>query len=92
MKHLSFLLLLIIFSCGGKLSDEQRKKLKERMEEGKNEIIIFELIKPEKFKAIVEVIKKLETTLYGPVRQQLGEEYTYSEIRLAMNNLDKVVA
>lgn len=33
MKYLSFLLLLIIFSCGGKLSDEQRKKLKERMEE-----------------------------------------------------------
>ena len=56
------------------------------------DIDLFELIKPEKFKAIVEVIKKLETTLYGPVRQQLGEEYTYSEIRLAMNNLDKVVA
>lgn len=33
MKYLSLCLLLIFFSCGGKLSDEQRKKLKDRMEE-----------------------------------------------------------
>jgi len=32
MKYLSLCLLLILFSCGGKLSDEQRKKLKENME------------------------------------------------------------
>jgi hypothetical protein len=32
MKYLSVLLILIFFSCGGNLSDEQRRKIKEGLE------------------------------------------------------------
>lgn len=35
MKGLSIVLLLIMFSCGGSLSDEQRKQMREKMEENK---------------------------------------------------------
>jgi hypothetical protein len=35
MKEARFLLLVILFSCGGSLSDEQRKEMREKMEENK---------------------------------------------------------
>jgi len=35
MKLLFFLTAIILFSCGGSLSDEQRKQMRERMEENK---------------------------------------------------------
>jgi len=33
---------------------------------------------------IITVAKKLDTTLFGPIRQSLGDEYSYTEIRFAM--------
>ena len=38
----------------------------------------------EKMKNIITVSKKLDTTLFGPIKQSLGDDYTYSEIRFAM--------
>lgn len=38
----------------------------------------------EKMKNIITVSKTLDTTLFGPIKQSLGDEYTYSEIRFAM--------
>src|SRR5688500_14574862 len=35
MRHLSFVLSFILLSCGGSLSDEQRKEMRQRMEENK---------------------------------------------------------
>ncbi|MCW3071331.1 MAG: ATPase [Bacteroidetes bacterium] len=33
---------------------------------------------------IITVAKKLDTSLFGPIKQSLGEEYSYTEIRFAM--------
>ena len=38
----------------------------------------------EKMKNIITVSKTLDTTLFGPIKQSLGDDYTYSEIRFAM--------
>ncbi|MCW3102352.1 MAG: ATPase [Bacteroidetes bacterium] len=38
----------------------------------------------EKRSNIITVAKKLDTTLFGPIKQSLGEEYSYTEIRFAM--------
>lgn len=38
----------------------------------------------EKMKNIITVSKTLDTTLFGPIKQLLGDDYTYSEIRFAM--------
>lgn len=39
----------------------------------------------DKLQNIITVSKTLDTTLYGPIKQSLGEEYTYSEIKFAMS-------
>ena len=41
-------------------------------------------VEEEKMKNIITVSKKLDTTLFGPIKQSLGDEYSYSEIRFAM--------
>ncbi|MCX6296532.1 MAG: helix-turn-helix domain-containing protein [Bacteroidetes bacterium] len=41
-------------------------------------------VNEEKMKNIITVSKKLDTTLFGAIKQSLGDEYTYSEIRFAM--------
>ena len=38
----------------------------------------------EKMENIITVSKTLDTTLFGPIKQSLGDDYTYSEIRFAM--------
>ena len=38
----------------------------------------------EKMNNIITVSKKLDTSLFGPIKQSLGDEYSYSEIRFAM--------
>lgn len=38
----------------------------------------------EKMNNIITVAKTLDTTLFGPIKQSLGEDYSYSEIRFAM--------
>ena len=37
-----------------------------------------------KMNNIITVSKTLDTTLFGPIKQSLGDEYSYSEIRFAM--------
>lgn len=41
-------------------------------------------VNEEKMNNIITVSKKLDTTLFGPIKQSLGDEYSYSEIRFAM--------
>ncbi len=41
-------------------------------------------VEEEKMKNIITVSKTLDTTLFGPIKQSLGDEYSYSEIRFAM--------
>ncbi|MCE3280542.1 MAG: helicase [Bacteroidetes bacterium] len=38
----------------------------------------------EKMKNIITVSKSLDTPLFGPIKQSLGDDYSYSEIRFAM--------
>jgi energy-coupling factor transporter ATP-binding protein EcfA2 len=47
-------------------------------------IDVKQFVDEEKMKNIITVSKTLDTTLFGPIKQSLGEEYTYSEIRFAM--------
>lgn len=46
---------------------------------------VKEFVEEEKLENIITVSKTLDTTLYGPIKQSLGDEYTYSEIRFAMS-------
>ena len=48
-------------------------------------IDVKQFVEEEKMKNIITVSKTLDTTLFGPIKQSLGEEYTYSEIRFAMS-------
>lgn len=41
-------------------------------------------VEEEKMKNIITVSKTLDTTLFGPIKQSLGDDYSYSEIRFAM--------
>lgn len=41
-------------------------------------------VSEEKMKNIITVSKTLDTTLFSPIKQSLGDEYSYSEIRFAM--------
>jgi hypothetical protein len=41
-------------------------------------------VSEEKMNNIITVAKKLDTSLFGPIKQSLGDEYSYSEIRFAM--------
>lgn len=53
--------------------------------QGKIEVNRF--IDKKKLKNIVKVAEKLETYNLGPIKQALGDEYTYSELRFAMADL-----
>jgi DNA polymerase III delta prime subunit len=41
-------------------------------------------VSEEKRSNIITVAKTLDTTLFGPIKQSLGEDYSYTEIRFAM--------
>jgi uncharacterized protein YpbB len=45
---------------------------------------ISTFVEKQKMENIIAVSKTLGTSLFGPIKQSLGEEYTYSEIRFAM--------
>jgi nucleoside-triphosphatase THEP1 len=47
-------------------------------------IDVKQFVSEEKISNIITVSKSLDTTLFGPIKQSLGEDYTYSEIRFAM--------
>ncbi|MGZ4034869.1 MAG: helix-turn-helix domain-containing protein, partial [Bacteroidia bacterium] len=47
-------------------------------------IDVKQFVDEEKMKNIITVSKTLDTTLFGPIKQSLGDDYTYSEIRFAM--------
>ena len=47
-------------------------------------IDVKQFVNEEKMKNIITVSKTLDTTLFGPIKQSLGDEYSYSEIRFAM--------
>jgi len=52
------------------------------------ELEIEKLVPPHKAAAILQVMKELDTKLFGPLKERLGEEYTYSEIRAVANHLE----
>ncbi len=45
---------------------------------------VSEFVEKEKMEHIIAVSNTLDTTLYGPIKQHLGDEYSYSEIKFAM--------
>jgi uncharacterized protein YpbB len=47
-------------------------------------IDVKKFVNEEKMNNIITVSKTLDTTLFGPIKQSLGDEYSYSEIRFAM--------
>jgi uncharacterized protein YpbB len=42
-------------------------------------------VSPDKMQQVIEVSNRLETTLFSPIRQALGDDFSYSEIRFAMS-------
>ncbi|MBA3900547.1 MAG: helix-turn-helix domain-containing protein [Bacteroidetes bacterium] len=56
---------------------------------GEGAINALDFVSQEKIGHIVTVSKKLETTLFGPIKQALGDEYTYSDIKFAMAHYGK---
>ncbi|MFN3342490.1 MAG: helix-turn-helix domain-containing protein [Flavobacteriales bacterium] len=53
------------------------------------EIKIKSLMDPEKIEAISNCITELETTSLTPVREKLGETFSYQEIRFVMNWMER---
>ncbi|HRE75196.1 MAG TPA: helix-turn-helix domain-containing protein [Flavobacteriales bacterium] len=53
------------------------------------EIKIKSLMDPEKIEAIANCIAELETTSLTPVREKLGESFSYQEIRFVMNWMER---
>ncbi len=49
-----------------------------------------DFVAEEKINTILETSTKIGSTIYGAVKQALGDEYTYSEIRFAMAALNPV--
>lgn len=47
-------------------------------------IDVLDFVNKQKMENIITVSKTLDTTLFGPIKQHLGEEYSYSDIRFAM--------
>lgn len=47
-------------------------------------IDVKKFVSEEKLNNIITVSKTLDNKLFGPIKQSLGEEYSYSEIRFAM--------
>lgn len=45
---------------------------------------VKQFVNEEKMNNIITVSKTLDTALFGPIKQSLGDEYSYSEIRFAM--------
>jgi nucleoside-triphosphatase THEP1 len=45
---------------------------------------VKQFVTPEKMDHIITVSKQLDTTLFGTIKQHLGDEYSYSEIKFTM--------
>ena len=50
-------------------------------------IPVTQFITQEKYQKVIEVAKKHDEGLFAPIKQELGDDYTYSEIRFAMSTL-----
>jgi hypothetical protein len=46
---------------------------------------VTQFVDEKKLKDIITVANSLDTTLFGPIKNALGEEYTYSDVRFAMS-------
>ena len=46
---------------------------------------VTQFVEEKKLKDIINVANSLDTTLFGPIKNALGEEYTYSDVRFAMS-------
>jgi hypothetical protein len=55
---------------------------------GTGEIDINHFVKPYKVQKIAEVIKTQETSLLNPIKEKLGDEYTYTEIKMVAKYLE----
>jgi uncharacterized protein YpbB len=44
-------------------------------------------VEKEKLENIITVSKTLGTTMFNPIKQALGDEYTYTDIRFAIAKL-----
>lgn len=52
------------------------------------DINVSRLVKPDKVKTIVNAAKELDTNLLAPIKQMLGDDYSYSELRFAISSLN----
>ena len=50
----------------------------------KGELKATDFISEEKMNNIIDVAKKLNTLFFGQIKQSLGDDYTYSEIKFAV--------
>jgi len=50
----------------------------------KGELSALDFVSAEKIESILEVSKKLETGQLGPIKKELGDTFTYNEIRMAI--------
>ena len=44
----------------------------------------IDFISSERTETVIAVSKKLDTFILGPIKQALGDEFTYGEIRMAL--------
>ncbi|MBA4146212.1 MAG: helicase [Cytophaga sp.] len=52
------------------------------------ELEIEKLVPPHKTSAIISTIKELDSKLFGPIKERLGDDFTYSEISAVTNHLE----
>ncbi|MCK6648991.1 MAG: helix-turn-helix domain-containing protein, partial [Bacteroidia bacterium] len=45
---------------------------------------VHQFVNDEKLKNIITVSNTLDTTLFSPIKNALGDEYSYAEIKFAM--------
>ena len=50
----------------------------------KGELSASNFLPPEKIDNIIAVSKKLDTFQFGPIKQALGDEYSYGDIKIAI--------
>ncbi len=57
---------------------------------GEEGIDVSQFVTPERMGNIITVIKTLDTTLLGLIKQSLSDDYTYTEIRFALAEYERV--
>jgi uncharacterized protein YpbB len=57
---------------------------------GEEGIDVSQFVSPKRMDNIITVIKTLDTTHLGPIKQSLSDDYTYTEIRFAAAEFERL--